>query len=150
MTRARLFRLWICFALILPAPAFAQPAYPPARRTPPAGPARGLNRWPQWAESGWSDLRYCGQANADRFISQEAERYWMNVDLYVGGTEHAVLHLLYARFWHKVLFDLGYLTTNEPFKRLVNQDIILGKDGRKMSKRGGNEIDPRDITEADE
>jgi len=69
----------------------------------------------------------------------------MAVDLYVGGTEHAVLHLLYARFWHKVLFDLGYLSTNEPFLRLVNQGVILGEDGRKMSKRWGNVIDPLDV-----
>ena len=67
------------------------------------------------------------------------------VDLYVGGTEHAVLHLLYARFWHKVLFDLGHLSTAEPFQRLVNQGIILGEDGRKMSKRWGNVIDPLDV-----
>ena len=69
----------------------------------------------------------------------------MNVDLYVGGTEHAVLHLLYARFWHKVLFDLGHLSTTEPFQRLVNQGIILGEDGRKMSKRWGNVVDPLDV-----
>ena len=69
------------------------------------------------------------------------------VDLYVGGTEHAVLHLLYARFWHKVLFDLGYLSTPEPFQRLVNQGMILGEDGQKMSKRWGNVIDPIDVIE---
>ncbi len=108
---------------------------------------RELNTMPQWAGSCWYYLRYCDPTNADRFISQEAERYWMNVDLYVGGTEHAVLHLLYARFWHKVLFDLGHLTTNEPFQRLVNQGIILGEDGRKMSKRWGNVIDPLDVIE---
>ena len=67
------------------------------------------------------------------------------VDLYVGGTEHAVLHLLYARFWHKVLFDLGHLSKPEPFQRLVNQGMILGEDGRKMSKRWGNVIDPLDV-----
>src|SRR6185503_11199185 len=80
-----------------------------------------------------------------RFTGAGAERYWMAVDLYVGGTEHAVLHLLYARFWHKVLYDLGHLSTSEPFQRLVNQGIILGEDGRKMSKRWGNVIDPLDV-----
>ncbi len=108
---------------------------------------RELNTMPQWAGSCWYYLRYCDPTNADRFVSREAERYWMNVDLYVGGTEHAVLHLLYSRFWHKVLFDLGHLTTNEPFQRLVNQGIILGEDGRKMSKRWGNVIDPLDVIE---
>ena len=108
---------------------------------------RELNTMPQWAGSCWYYLRFCDPTNTSRFVSEEAERYWMNVDLYVGGTEHAVLHLLYARFWHKVLFDLGHLTTNEPFQRLVNQGIILGEDGRKMSKRWGNVIDPLDVIE---
>jgi leucyl-tRNA synthetase len=86
-----------------------------------------------------------------RFVGAEAERYWFGgeqpggVDLYVGGTEHAVLHLLYARFWHKVLFDLGQLSKPEPFQRLVNQGMILGEDNRKMSKRWGNVIDPLDV-----
>ncbi|HEY2714218.1 MAG TPA: leucine--tRNA ligase [Chthoniobacterales bacterium] len=129
---------------------------------------RELNTMPQWAGSCWYYLRFCDPRNGQRFVSEIAERYWMGsdsfpkkeiaastdtethisvggVDLYVGGTEHAVLHLLYARFWHKVLFDLGYLTTSEPFQRLVNQGIILGEDGRKMSKRWGNVIDPLDV-----
>jgi leucyl-tRNA synthetase len=130
---------------------------------------RELNTMPQWAGSCWYYLRFCDPRNGQRFVSETAERYWMGtgsfpkkriadetktethhrgaggVDLYVGGTEHAVLHLLYARFWHKVLFDLGYLTTSEPFQRLVNQGIILGEDGRKMSKRWGNVIDPLDV-----
>ncbi|MBA3608974.1 MAG: class I tRNA ligase family protein, partial [Chthoniobacterales bacterium] len=106
---------------------------------------RELNTMPQWAGSCWYYLRFCDPGNNGRFVGKEAERFWMNVDLYVGGTEHAVLHLLYARFWHKVLFDLGHLTTNEPFQRLVNQGIILGEDGRKMSKRWGNVIDPLDV-----
>ncbi|HEY2800747.1 MAG TPA: leucine--tRNA ligase [Chthoniobacterales bacterium] len=106
---------------------------------------RELNTMPQWAGSCWYYLRFCDPRNTERFVGKEAERYWMNVDLYVGGTEHAVLHLLYARFWHKVLFDLGHLSTNEPFQRLVNQGIILGEDGRKMSKRWGNVIDPLDV-----
>ena len=92
---------------------------------------RETNTMPQWAGSCWYYLRYCDPNNSERFISKEAEQYWSGddatVDLYVGGTEHAVLHLLYARFWHKVLFDLGHLSTNEPFKKLVNQGLILGE-----------------------
>ena len=113
---------------------------------------RETNTMPQWAGSCWYYLRYCDPANGERFISREVERYWMGsdsaspkaggVDLYVGGTEHAVLHLLYARFWHKVLFDLGHLSTPEPFQKLVNQGIILGEDGQKMSKSRGNVINP--------
>ncbi|MEO8438658.1 MAG: leucine--tRNA ligase [Spartobacteria bacterium] len=106
---------------------------------------RELNTMPQWAGSCWYYLRFCDPSNDGRFVGEEAERYWMNVDLYVGGTEHAVLHLLYARFWQKVLFDLGHLSTTEPFHRLVNQGMILGEDGRKMSKRWGNVIDPLDV-----
>ena len=97
---------------------------------------------PQWAGSCWYYLRYLDAENEDCFVSEEAEKYWMNVDLYVGGTEHAVLHLLYARFWHKVLFDLGYVSAPEPFQRLVNQGIILGEDGQKMSKSRGNVVNP--------
>ncbi|MFR1412648.1 MAG: leucine--tRNA ligase, partial [Akkermansia sp.] len=99
---------------------------------------RETNTMPQWAGSCWYYLRYLDPKNSERFVSREAEQYWMGsagtpggVDLYVGGTEHAVLHLLYARFWHKVLFDLGYLSTNEPFQKLVNQGLILGEDGQK-------------------
>jgi leucyl-tRNA synthetase len=125
---------------------------------------RETNTMPQWAGSCWYYLRFCDPHNDQRFVGEEAERYWMGgendearmtndegmtkpggVDLYVGGTEHAVLHLLYARFWHKVLFDLGYLSKPEPFQRLVNQGIILGEDNRKMSKRWGNVIDPDDV-----
>ena len=112
---------------------------------------RETNTMPQWAGSCWYYLRFCDPGNNARFVGEEAERYWMGgaqaggVDLYVGGTEHAVLHLLYARFWHKVLFDLGYLSKAEPFQRLVNQGMILGEDGRKMSKRWGNVIDPLDV-----
>ncbi|MEO7724024.1 MAG: class I tRNA ligase family protein, partial [Chthoniobacterales bacterium] len=106
---------------------------------------RELNTMPQWAGSCWYYLRFCDPGNSGRFVGEEAERYWMNVDLYVGGTEHAVLHLLYARFWQKVLFDLGHVSTTEPFHRLVNQGMILGEDGRKMSKRWGNVIDPLDV-----
>ncbi|MCC8125770.1 MAG: leucine--tRNA ligase [Akkermansia sp.] len=113
---------------------------------------RETNPMPQWAGSCWYYLRYLDPANTERFVSREAEQYWMGsagspggVDLYVGGTEHAVLHLLYARFWHKVLFDLGYLSTNEPFQKLVNQGLILGEDGQKMSKSRGNVVNPDDI-----
>jgi leucyl-tRNA synthetase len=106
---------------------------------------------PQWAGSCWYYLRFCDPHNEERFVGEEAERYWMggskpgSVDLYIGGTEHAVLHLLYARFWHKVLFDLGHVSKPEPFQRLVNQGIILAEDGRKMSKRWDNVIDPDDV-----
>lgn len=113
---------------------------------------RETNTMPQWAGSCWYYLRYLDPENTERFVSHEAEQYWMGstgnpggVDLYVGGTEHAVLHLLYARFWHKVLFDLGYLTTSEPFQKLVNQGLILGEDGQKMSKSRGNVVNPDDI-----
>jgi leucyl-tRNA synthetase len=112
---------------------------------------RELNTMPQWAGSCWYYLRYCDAKNSERFVGEAAESYWMGggkpggVDLYVGGTEHAVLHLLYARFWHKVLFDLGYVSTPEPFQRLVNQGLILGEDGQKMSKSRGNVVNPDDV-----
>jgi leucyl-tRNA synthetase len=114
---------------------------------------RETNTMPQWAGSCWYYLRFCDPQNDKRFVGEEPERFWMGggkpggVDLYIGGVEHAVLHLLYARFWHKVLFDLDYLSTPEPFQRLVNQGMILGEDGRKMSKRWGNVIDPLDVIE---
>ena len=112
---------------------------------------RELNTMPQWAGSSWYYLRFCDPRNDQRFVSEDAERYWMGgdkpggVDLYVGGTEHAVLHLLYARFWHKVLFDRGYVSKPEPFQRLVNQGLILGEDGQKMSKSRGNVVNPEDV-----
>ena len=112
---------------------------------------RETNTMPQWAGSCWYYLRFCDPHNDKRFVGEEAERYWMGgdkpggVDLYVGGTEHAVLHLLYARFWHKVLFDLGYVSKPEPFQRLVNQGIILGEDNQKMSKSRGNIVNPDDV-----
>jgi leucyl-tRNA synthetase len=116
----------------------------------PDGSVRETNTMPQWAGSCWYYLRYCDPRNSDRFISREAEDYWTSekpgmVDLYVGGTEHAVLHLLYARFWHKVLFDLGHVRTPEPFQRLVNQGLIMGEDGQKMSKSRGNVVNPDDV-----
>src|SRR5438067_5026490 len=114
---------------------------------------RETNTMPQWAGSCWYYLRFCDPHNDQRCVGKEAERYWMSgpkpgsVDLYVGGTEHAVLHLLYARFWHKVLFDLGYVSKPEPFQRLVTQGIILGEDNQKMSKSRGNIVNPDDVIE---
>jgi leucyl-tRNA synthetase len=138
----------------------------------PDGSVRETNTMPQWAGSCWYYLRYLDAKNSAAFVGKEAESYWMGsrrrqsaptpstgknaptdvsgyaaqgVDLYVGGTEHAVLHLLYARFWHKVLFDLGCVSTPEPFFKLVNQGLILGEDGQKMSKSRGNVVNPDDI-----
>ena len=138
----------------------------------PDGLQRETNTMPQWAGSCWYYLRYLDPRNEHAFCSPQVERYWMGggkgtgrtqpsaedqalevapgfskpgIDLYVGGTEHAVLHLLYARFWHKVLFDLGHVSTAEPFYKLVNQGLILGEDGQKMSKSRGNVINPDDI-----
>jgi leucyl-tRNA synthetase len=142
----------------------------------PDGSTRETNTMPQWAGSCWYYLRYLDAKNSNEFVSKDAEQYWMGatgresrvesrephsdqpsslvprlstpgVDLYVGGTEHAVLHLLYARFWHKVLFDLGCVSTPEPFFKLVNQGLILGEDGQKMSKSRGNVVNPDDILE---
>ncbi|TVR93467.1 MAG: leucine--tRNA ligase [Spirochaetaceae bacterium] len=106
---------------------------------------RETNTMPQWAGSCWYYLRYLDPHNATELASKESIEYWMPVDLYVGGAEHAVLHLLYARFWHKVLYDIGAVNTDEPFKRLVNQGMILGEGGVKMSKSLGNVINPDDI-----
>jgi len=106
---------------------------------------RETNTMPQWAGSCWYYLRFMDPKNAKQPWDQKLEQHWMPVDLYVGGVEHAVLHLLYARFWHKVLYDLGYVSTKEPFKKLVNQGMILGEDGEKMSKSRGNVINPDDV-----
>jgi len=106
---------------------------------------RETNTMPQWAGSCWYYLRYLDPHNDTEFASREKIDYWMPVDLYVGGAEHAVLHLLYARFWHKVLYDIGVVNTDEPFMRLVNQGMILGEGGVKMSKSLGNVINPDDI-----
>jgi leucyl-tRNA synthetase len=130
----------------------------------PDGSQRETNTMPQWAGSCWYYLRYLDAKNANAFVGKEVEHYWMGsadlstinsqpstksttpgVDLYVGGTEHAVLHLLYARFWHKVLFDLGLVSTAEPFFKLVNQGLILGEDNQKMSKSRGNVVNPDDV-----
>jgi leucyl-tRNA synthetase len=110
------------------------------------GPAkRETNTMPQWAGSCWYYLRYLDPKNSQELVGKEKEKYFMPVDLYVGGAEHAVLHLLYARFWHKVLYDIGAVTTREPFQKLVNVGIILGSDGKKMSKSLGNVINPDDL-----
>jgi leucyl-tRNA synthetase len=134
----------------------------------PDGSTRETNTMPQWAGSCWYYLRYLDAQNDKEFVAGEVEKYWMGaasskfevqssksadakaagVDLYVGGTEHAVLHLLYARFWHKVLFDLGYVSTPEPFFKLVNQGMVLGEDNQKMSKSRGNVI-PVDVPVAE-
>jgi leucyl-tRNA synthetase len=110
------------------------------------GPARReTNTMPQWAGSCWYYLRFLDPHNERQAWDPAKERYWMPVDLYVGGAEHAVLHLLYARFWHKVLHDLGLVSTAEPFRKLVNQGLILGEDHEKMSKSRGNVVNPDDI-----
>ncbi|MGE0378868.1 MAG: leucine--tRNA ligase, partial [Planctomycetaceae bacterium] len=106
---------------------------------------RETNSMPQWAGSCWYYLRFCDNKNSERFIDPAVEQYWLPVDLYIGGAEHAVLHLLYSRFWHKVLFDRGYVSTPEPFQRLVNQGMILGENNEKMSKSRGNVINPDDV-----
>jgi leucyl-tRNA synthetase len=125
----------------------------PAATARPAGDAwvrarRETNTMPQWAGSCWYYLRYLDPQNAKAIASPEALKYWDVPDLYVGGAEHAVLHLLYARFWHKVLFDLGVVPQAEPFKKLFHQGIILGEDGQKMSKSRGNVVSPDDVIAA--
>jgi leucyl-tRNA synthetase len=106
---------------------------------------------PQWAGSCWYYLRYIDPKNPKRFIDPEKERYWMPVDLYVGGVEHAVLHLLYARFWHKVLFDLGHVGTPEPFQRLVNQGLILGEmEYHFFEDTMGRPVSAADVRDIDE
>lgn len=106
---------------------------------------RETNTMPQWAGSSWYYLRYIDPNNNDEICSKELQDKWLPVDLYIGGVEHAVLHLLYARFWHKVLYDLGVVSTKEPFQKLVNQGMILGANNEKMSKSRGNVINPDDI-----
>ncbi len=127
------------------------PANPQARVVPPGTPGavparREANTMPQWAGSCWYYLRFLDPHNDRAFCDPKTERYWMThpdgVDLYIGGVEHAVLHLLYARFWHKVLFDWGLVSSAEPFHKLVNQGLILGEDDRKMSKSRGNVVNP--------
>lgn len=107
--------------------------------------ARETNTMPQWAGSCWYYLRYPDNKNSDQAWSAKADADWLPVDLYVGGAEHAVLHLLYARFWHQVMYDLGHTKHPEPFQKLVHQGMILGADGEKMSKSRGNVVNPDDI-----
>jgi len=106
---------------------------------------RETNTMPQWAGSCWYFLRFTDPINNELAWGKEEEAYWMPVDLYIGGVEHAVLHLLYSRFWHHVLYDLGLVSTKEPFKKLFNQGMIQGEDGQKMSKSRGNVINPDDV-----
>jgi leucyl-tRNA synthetase len=106
---------------------------------------RETNTMPQWAGSCWYYLRFIDPKNQSQLVDPAKERYWMPVDLYIGGSEHAVLHLLYARFWHKVLYDIGVVSTPEPFKRLVHQGMVLGEDNQKMSKSRGNVVNPDEI-----
>jgi leucyl-tRNA synthetase len=106
---------------------------------------RETNTMPQWAGSCWYYLRYIDPRNDKSLCSKELADKWLPVDLYIGGAEHAVLHLLYARFWHKVLYDIGVVNTKEPFHKLVNQGMILGENNEKMSKSRGNVINPDDI-----
>ncbi len=108
---------------------------------------RETNTMPQWAGSCWYYLRFLDPTNTRQLVDPVKERYWMPVDLYIGGSEHAVLHLLYARFWHKVLYDIGVTSTPEPFMKLVHQGIVLGEDNQKMSKSRGNVVNPDDMIE---
>lgn len=110
--------------------------------------ARETNTMPQWAGSCWYYVRFADPRNSEQLIDSQLDRLWLPVDLYVGGAEHAVLHLLYARFWHKVLNDLGVVSTKEPFSKLVHQGMILGADGEKMSKSRGNVVNPDDVVNA--
>jgi len=108
---------------------------------------RETNTMPQWAGSSWYWLRFIDPDNAKVFADKDKLKKWLPVDMYVGGAEHAVLHLLYARFWNMVLFDLGFVPVEEPFKKLINQGLILGPDGEKMSKSRGNVVNPDDVVE---
>jgi len=109
---------------------------------------RETNTMPQWAGSSWYFLRYIDPNNKEAIADPELLKRWLPVDIYIGGAEHAVLHLLYARFWHKVLFDLGVVHTKEPFQKLFNQGMILGEGNEKMSKSKGNVVNPDEIIES--
>jgi leucyl-tRNA synthetase len=108
---------------------------------------RETNTMPQWAGSSWYYLRYIDPQNSEQLVDSEKEKYWSPVDLYVGGAEHATRHLIYARFWHKFLYDHGVVNYDEPFMRLKNVGLIMGEDGLKMSKRWGNVVNPDDVVE---
>jgi leucyl-tRNA synthetase len=109
---------------------------------------RETNTMPQWAGSCWYYLRYIDPHNDQALADPEKLKKWLPVDIYIGGAEHAVLHLLYARFWHKVLYDLGVVPTKEPFQKLFNQGMILGENNEKMSKSKGNVVNPDEIVES--
>jgi len=110
------------------------------------GPAkRETNTMPQWAGSCWYYLRFADPKNTEKLISKDIEKYWLPVDWYIGGAEHAVLHLLYSRFWHKFLFDIGAITTKEPFQKLTSVGLVLAEGGQKMSKSKGNVVTPETI-----
>ena len=109
---------------------------------------RETNTMPQWAGSCWYYIRYIDPNNTEQLVDPELAERWLPVDIYVGGAEHAVLHLLYARFWHKVLYDIGVVKTKEPFQKLFNQGMILGEGNEKMSKSKGNVVNPDDIVES--
>lgn len=112
------------------------------------GPAkRETNTMPQWAGSSWYYLRYMDPKNSTALVDSKKEKYWAPVDMYVGGAEHATRHLIYARFWHKFLFDIGVVSSPEPFTRLISVGLIMAEDGKKMSKRYGNVINPDDIVD---
>ena len=117
----------------------------PDPQTPGETLRRESNTMPQWAGSCWYYMRFIDPHNSTQFADKEKLAYWLPVDLYVGGAEHAVLHLLYARFWHRVLYKIGLVPCAEPFKRLVNQGIILGENGIKMSKSLGNVVNPDEL-----
>ncbi|MBQ8107361.1 MAG: leucine--tRNA ligase, partial [Ruminococcus sp.] len=109
---------------------------------------RETDTMPQWAGSSWYFLRYCDPHNDSEFASQEALKYWMPVDWYNGGMEHVTRHMIYSRFWHKFLYDLGLVPTAEPYAKRTAQGLILGPDGEKMSKSRGNVVDPNDVVKA--
>ena len=108
---------------------------------------RETNTMPQWAGSSWYFLRFIDPHNKNEIASKEKLEKWLPVDIYIGGAEHAVLHLLYARFWHKFLYDIGVVPTKEPFQKLYNQGMILGENNEKMSKSKGNVVNPDDVVE---
>ena len=108
---------------------------------------RETNTMPQWAGSCWYYLRFMDPDNDTALVDSEIEKYWAPVDMYVGGAEHATRHLIYARFWHKFLFDIGVVSTEEPFEKLISVGLVMAEDGRKMSKRWGNVINPDDMVE---
>jgi len=109
------------------------------------GMKRETNTMPQWAGSSWYYLRYMDPNNDKALVSKDKEKYWNQIDFYVGGAEHATRHLIYARFWHKFLYDIGVVSTTEPFKKLQSVGLVMGEDGRKMSKRFGNIVNPDEI-----